>query len=1126
MPIVWTKEARAEVSPRRGQIKTPPPATTPDDLAAQVRAALDDRASTYAAGVEAKLGEHALVSEVLALYKHFDADSPLDPRVQGAMCAMLEHWGDRTKGVIRALVLHWIARGGLAFAVRAIHEYGKRGTTYPQKKSGGYGNDMAIAKLDVIGDWSLFHRNDAAREELAPRILAASDAEYRAVVAVVAEARADAGSSMRCDLSSVVPTETAWAREDTRALLGVKKDRELRSATRLFHALGRCDEARDLLAAIAPVPHLVGDAAYDAVDALEDDAIEPLAKALAGWEEDTPKANGGLAEARRAMRALALFDDARVATAFAPWVGDAKSFGPIAAEYMQRFPARAVVALAPRLLEKTKGAEPSHQLLARVARAHGEDVRAAARDLPDDVRTAVEKVVGASAREASAPAANAADVPAVLRDPPWHRKGARPTLPIVETLREVAYDERVVWEDEETRKEVATPRWAGTVGRLGNVEYIRRTLEMTLSKGKHDVPSFARTHIAWHAIHDKADALSLWNETPLWARHISESSIYSEVACMLARHGVEAIAGGVESAQASSAVLAFRALARCDSPRVAPAMLRALGRGALRNIAIEWTHAHAEAAAIGFLRVALGALTRTKVDAANALRVHVDRAVATAAAAKLGDDASRALEALFVFDPLFDCPKTPPKLSAFADPATLPALRLANGALLDDDAKKHFLEMLQFTPLEPCYAGIAPAVVALDRTSVDDLLRVLLDAWVGAGASSASAWALRAIAHAGSPAMARELAAKIRKWPREKGRPRALIGVDVLGAMGNDVALMHLFDLSKTAKNRHVEARATAVLANAASARALDGDELEDRLVPTLDLAPDGTTMLDFGARTFTVRVDEHLAPRVHDASGALVPSLPRANKDDVADKAKAASARFKTLKSDLETLAKTLLHRFEHAMIAQRRWDASEHRALLVDHPLAGRVARKLVWAVYANSELTSMFRVAEDGTFADDQDKALVLDDDARVGLPHPLGLTDAQKALWSRILADYAVIQPFEQLGRATFAVDAKKRDQIEIDDFAKREIPYGVVFGRLESRGWRRGAMDEGSVSTLEKNFGSAFAVLDFSPALYVREKPPSDVTIDSIAFGGAKLRDVPAIAFSEAMFDLHVFQPRR
>ncbi len=1117
--IVWTKDALAELTPLRGECK--PPKLDVDVAALQkaIAARMSVEGPKFEKGIKKKLGDVELAREVLAYCKQMKPDSPLDPRIQGAMLAMLRGWANDDHELVRKIVRHWIVAAGVVFTIRALHQFALRRVMHPKGKL-SFDFEISSLELEPTGGWSLWGlRGHELRADLTRAIQASSDETYAEVVKTVGELRKKAPTSLRCDLSALVHTESAWAKEDIRALLAKKAHMELSTTTALFPALGRSKEAVQLLEAFRAIPVLLGTHVYDAVRALEDDAIAPLTEAMKAFEKDPPKANMGLAQARDLARALALFDDERAAAAFVPWVGDAKSLGPIAVEYMQRFPAHAVRTLAPRLLEKTKGAEPAQQLLARIARAHSAEVRAAAASLSESLRAAVEKLLGAGASETKKVAANETDVPALLRDPPWRRKDARPTLPVVEKLRAVAYEERVVFESEAERKSLVKPVW-GVGSHKVDADKLRKQVSAFVEEGRRDSPSWSRPLIVWHSMSEAAGALALWNETPIWARRMLESSNFSEVACMLARFGVAAIPGAIASTNASMEPLAFAALMRCDSPRVAHTALRGAGRGAHRRAAVRWMEAHPVAAAIGLVPIALGPTTREKVDAANALRVHVDRKTLVEVTARFGDEASRALEAVLAFDPLFDCPKAAPKLSAYADPSTLPPVLLANGSALPEDARRNLLEMLQFTPLDPPYAGVAPVVAALDRASLDDILRVLVDAWVSSGASSASAWPLRAIAHAGSDAMARELAAKIRKWPREKGRPRALLGVDVLGAMGTDVALMHLFDLSKTAKNRHIEARATEVLVAAASARGLSGDALEDRLVPALELDPHGSTMLDFGARQFRVRVDEHLAPNVYEGDTRL-PTLPRANKNDDVAKAKAASARFKTLKAELETLAKTQLWRLEHAMVARRTWDASEHRALLVDHPLVGRVARKLVWAVFDGDAIASTFRVAEDGTLASDQDKPVTLAPATRVGIPHPLLFDAAQKAQWSRVLGDYAIIQPFEQIARPTFAVDAVMRKKTSIDRFAKREIPYGVVFGRLESRGWRRGAMDEGSISTLEKDFGHASATLAFSPPLFAREKPPKEITIDEVTFN-TPLGEVPAIAFSEAMLDLSVF----
>ena len=93
--------------------------------------------------------------------------------------------------------------------------------------------------------------------------------------------------------------------------------------------------------------------------------------------------------------------------------------------------------------------------------------------------------------------------------------------------------------------------------------------------------------------------------------------------------------------------------------------------------------------------------------------------------------------------------------------------------------------------------------------------------------------------------------------------------------------------------------------------------------MPELGLDDNGTLLLDFGPRQFSVGFDEHLKPQVRDASGALLKDLPSPLKSDDAALAEAAVSRWKALKKDARTLAGQQLLRLELAMAQRRRWSA-----------------------------------------------------------------------------------------------------------------------------------------------------------------------------------------------------------
>ncbi len=124
-------------------------------------------------------------------------------------------------------------------------------------------------------------------------------------------------------------------------------------------------------------------------------------------------------------------------------------------------------------------------------------------------------------------------------------------------------------------------------------------------------------------------------------------------------------------------------------------------------------------------------------------------------------------------------------------------------------------------------------------------------------------------------------------------------GLDILAAIGTDVALMHLNGIAGKAKFKGLQERAREKIAAVAEARGFTPEELADRLVPDLGLDEQGTVRLDFGPRQFFVGFDEALKPFVRDAQGARLKDLPKPNKADDAALAEAATERFKVMKKD-----------------------------------------------------------------------------------------------------------------------------------------------------------------------------------------------------------------------------------
>ncbi|WP_262402502.1 DUF4132 domain-containing protein [Actinomadura sp. CNU-125] len=301
-----------------------------------------------------------------------------------------------------------------------------------------------------------------------------------------------------------------------------------------------------------------------------------------------------------------------------------------------------------------------------------------------------------------------------------------------------------------------------------------------------------------------------------------------------------------------------------------------------------------------------------------------------------------------------------------------------------------------------------------------------------------------------------------------------------------------------------------------ARARGLSADELADRLVPGFGLDDAGTLVLDYGPRRFTVGFDETLTPFVIDEAGKHRKTLPKPGAKDDADLAPAAYARFAALKKDVRGVAGDQIRRLERAMVTGRRWSAAEFERYFVEHPLLRHIARRLVWTTGDTA-----FRIAEDRTFADVDDAPVRLPDEARIGIPHPLELGDANTA-WAELFADYEITQPFPQLGRPVDALTGAERRTGRLERFEGGTVPVGAVLG-LHRRGWERGPVEDGGVyhSIVRRFPGDApDLVVELVPGVAVTAVDAlPEQTLREVGFAEPPGETLDAVAASEALADL-------
>ena len=457
----------------------------------------------------------------------------------------------------------------------------------------------------------------------------------------------------------------------------------------------------------------------------------------------------------------------------------------------------------------------------------------------------------------------------------------------------------------------------------------------------------------------------------------------------------------------------------------------------------------------------------------------------------------------------------------WADPAALPQiLTRGRDRALPAAATRRLLHLL---------AKRAPEVADVrgfcDRHSLAEFSWALFECWFGRGAPTKHNWAMAQLGLIGNDTTVRRLSPLIRLWPGEGGTSRARAALDVLAGIGSDVALTHLFELTRRGRYKGLKGAATRTIDAIAAARGISPDALADRAVPDFGLDDQGTLVLDYGPRQFTVSFDQQLVPLVAEANGKTRKSAPKPGPNDDPALAPAAHALFTGLKKDLRTIADQEIKRLELAMTTRRSWTPDEFHALFVVHPLLGHITRRLVWI----TDTGTAFRVAEDRTYADVADDPFTPAPDARISIAHPL-LLDGALSAWTELFADYEILQPFEQLARPVYQLTSAERAAHRLARVEGLVLPYGKAKGHSQGR-WESLNPDGTSAGgwLARRDPAGLYVVAGLTPGLYYYGYADGDEQKISTFWAGpapadsptgtVPLGDVDPVTMSEAVHDL-------
>ena len=1092
--LLWTTEARACVLPRRrhGARQALPAGRVARDAIHAVYTLRRDaivRGATHADSEHAPLQQKAIA--------HLDGDGPFVAVAAAAAAHLVQFELEPRPGLTGAslsghFVDAWLEQGGAALAVLACAT-----TTAVRARRDPGDRSLVLDRYVSLMQYGEPVREPAERRwtALRARLATMPDADYAAARDAAAKLLPGASPRLAARLVYAFPDETAWSAALARTLLAGSDHAHF---DLVLASLADAQLVSEIIEHFHGGAYQLAPHVYDLADALQLDA----AGALVAIAESAADVHWGVeSERRESAAAVALVPTPEVAAWLAARLDD-KAIRAPASQFFARAPRLAITTLAPVVAGPAGKKKTSHEhaaaLLSSVVRAAPDEARAAAEQLTGPAGRLVLDLV---ARTAVVAEAEPSALPPVLAAPPWAsgrpRSKKKKSKPI--ELAPLPFEEHLV---EGTAQDY--PAVIDETAALARIE-------KELAAGSH-------VFLFQLATVPRTTALSLLERHPAsaWCKSYRFDQ---DLAVTLARVGIDALGSLLRFAKERPGEVAA-GLEAAVSPRVAPIMAHVLTRlRKTRRVAERWLVRHPRAAALGLLPelVGKGSDAKARAHAARALRFLAARGkadVLAEVAARYGAPCAGALAEALTNDTLADsAPTRPPVLPSWLAVGSLPRPRLSGAPTrsLPLVAVQSLCEMLAFTDPEEPYEGLEQVRETCDAVSLGELGWGIFEAWCLAGNPMDEKWAFFAIGHLGRDDHAHRIAALVRQWPSDGAFPRAVLGLDVLATMKSDAAFMLLHGIAEKVKSRPLQQKAREKMESVAESLGLGTEELADRLVPTLGLDDDGSRVLDFGARSFRVGFDEHLRPFVRDAEGARLAELPKPGKSDDEAKAAASGAEWKAIKKAAKAAAGQQLERLQNAMIAQRRWEQAAFATYLVAHPLVTHLVRRLVFGAYdEGGALLTTFRVAEDGTYADPDDRALELPEGARVGVLHPLEISVAAVAAWGERLSEYEVLQPFPQVGREV----PRSITRADVERFTP--VDSLKLLG-LERRGWRRGPVgDGGIVDQVEKEAGTLRVALQLEPGIYAGDPRLNPLqTPRSLAFSG----EPGAIFLAEVAADL-------
>lgn len=400
---------------------------------------------------------------------------------------------------------------------------------------------------------------------------------------------------------------------------------------------------------------------------------------------------------------------------------------------------------------------------------------------------------------------------------------------------------------------------------------------------------------------------------------------------------------------------------------------------------------------------------------------------------------------------------------------TLPPLYWQDsGEQLDADTIQFLLyRMSRSIDLRPDMEA-RPVLRFIDRDKSGAFGKNLLKGYLDSGGASKNKWCLTLGAILGGNDEVELLRRKVPEFAKGNHRFLAENIVKALAMNGSKKALrwIELFSRKFQSKSKNVGEAAEEALRIAAEERGITLFELMDETIPDFGFV--GLFReFEAGGERYRAFIDTNFQLVFLNESNRLLKSPPKGASEDL-------KSEFKEIGKEIRDIVKSQSDRMEQYLVTQRKWPAERWRAFFMGNPVMFTYAVRLVWGIYdENNKLLQTFLCLEDQSLIDRVGNEPELPEQGRIGMVHPLELTQEEINYWKNELLELGISPVFPQLDRLVFPLPVEERHKTMVVDFKGIRLIDYTFAGQMNRKGWFRGSViDGGMVSSYRKDFSYA------------------------------------------------------